>query len=92
MRRTGSSQLKLKESRGGATHAFHHTRQQQPNSMKGRDKEVVELGCVHCESEQGHYVTEAMEKRVLDMQAKVMTQTCHVFIPRPIVDNIIQPG
>ena len=46
---------------------------------------------MQCESDQGHYATEAMEKRVLDMQAKVMTQTCLVFIPRPIVDNIIQP-
>ena len=90
MRRTGRSQLKLRRKAGGATHAFHHTRQQQPNFMK--DWHTKKFRKLTCESEQGYHATEVMEKRVLDMQPKVMSQACHVFIPRPIVDNIQPEG
>ena len=43
-------------------------------------------------TEQGYQATEPKEKRVLDMQPKVMTQAYHVVIPRPIVDNIQPEG
>ena len=89
MRRTGRSQLKLRRKAGGATHAFHHTRQQQPKFMK--DLHTKKFRKLTCESEQGYHATEVMEKRVLDMQPKVMSQACHVVIPRPIVDNM-QPA
>ena len=46
------------------------------------------LRIVTCESEQENHATEVMEKRVLDMQPKIMSQACHVVVPRPIVDNI----
>ena len=89
MRRTGRSQLKQRRKAARGCHAriSPHTSTTTQLYERLAYKEVQEIDT--SESEQGyHATTEVMKKRVLDMQPKVMSQACHVVVPRPIVDNM----
>ena len=61
MRRTGRSQLKFRKAGCHAGISPHTPSQQQPNFMKGTDKDIC--GSWHCcESEQGHNATGVNEE------------------------------